>query len=569
MLKVAFLSLFLISTGVAMTPEFLARRIQAHLLIGDSASACLAAQAALKSFPQDPLILEWVIRSLASEGELDRFMETWELLHAMHPEKALNQNLLEEMSWGILRKGQTAPGFTTQLISLIGAALTQDMRAVSFLIEGMHHTHVQIRALAVELSAYYKDQALKEEIGRLFQEEQSLDVRVEVIKALGVLKLDTYLPDLMRCLENRKINSKEKEAAIQAIILLREKIGEDELKVLAGSKRAGLRQLACEAIGKCQQKNASHLLIQLIQDSQPEVAASALKAWGLLRQPATDTIKQLAKAGLDPRVAITAAWVWLLEDPKEAATSMLYWLEHKEEAIRSLAASAVASAGPYGLALAKEQIEKSSDPFVRLNLALGLARQREETLLACQVLEEVLENNRELWMISTDGLFETIEKSNLRHNSAIPNYPEVINQTVRLEIINLLAILESPRALSILKAFLKEKKWGVTGLAAESLLGEGDETAIDLVRELLRDEDPSIRLEAALVLASWARDLSATQTLLDVYSKVDRQTKLKILESLGRIGDKTVIPFLLERFKEPSLIIRMVAASMLIVTLNQ
>ncbi len=70
-----------------------------------------------------------------------------------------------------------------------------------------------------------------------------------------------------------------------------------------------------------------------------------------------------------------------------------------------------------------------------------------------------------------------------------------MDQKVRLEILNLMAIMEYPGALDALKVFLKKGVWKLTGLAAEVLLEEGDQAAIDLVKELLKDPDDEVRLK--------------------------------------------------------------------------
>ena len=544
------------------------RRVQAHLLIGDQQSAIQEARKAVQTCSDDPLAYEWLIKSLAAAGEDVEMLEVWEKMHAQFKKKAHDQDLLEEMCWGVLSKGLQAPGLSSQLICLIGAALGHDMKAVPFLLNGLRHSNAHLREVAVELACHYGDQPLRDEICRMLREESILDVRLIVIKAIGKLQIEEHLPDLIECVANPKTGPREKLAAIEAIILMREKLRKEELEFLASSKRAGLRELACEVIAHLELIEEVSLLVPLMQDPQPEVCAASIRAWGLLRQPATEGIQMLAQFSLDSGVGVTAAWCWMLSDPTAGQTAMLKWLQHDQAQVRALAAAAVATAGPYGTQLAKRVIVESKDPYVRANLAIGLAGQREMCTTVCSVLEECLQNNHEKWMFSDKGIFKTLEKSNLTHKPSIANYPEVVNQTVRLELLNLLAILESPHALDAIKVFLKERKWGVTGLAAETLLGEGDESAIELVRELLSDPDKEIRIEAALVLASWGKDNSALPILLEAYPKSDRQLQLKILESLGRIGDKKTLPFLLERLKEPSLLIRMVAACVLLQTLN-
>jgi HEAT repeat protein len=551
-----------------LTPETLGRRIQAHLLIGDTVAAVNEAQQGLEHSSDHPLIYEWAIKSFAAAGKEVEMLAVWEEMNGRFPELSFDQDLLEHMCWGILKKGERAPGLASQLICLIGAALGSDMKAVPFLLHGLHSSNAQLRAMAVELSAHYGDYPLKSEICQMFREESVLEVRLKVIQAIGQLQIEEHFADLVQCVASPKTGPREKLAAIEAIVAMRKRINKEELNLLASSKRAGLRQLACEVIAHCDLKEEFELLIPLIEDSHPEVCAAAIRTWGLLRKPITDSIKKLAFSSLDPHVGVAASWVWLIDLPQEAEIAMVKWLEHSHAHVRALAASAVAAAGPHGIALAKRLLEDSLDPYVRVNLAIGLARQREECEKTCRVIEDGLKNSTDKWMFSEEGGFKMLEKSTLSHNPLIPNFPEVMNQTVRLELFNLLAILEAPGALDAIKAFLKQRHWGVTGLAAETLLGEGDESAIALVRELLCDPDYHMRVEAALVLATWGKDHSALPTLLEAYSTADRQMRLKILESLGHIGDKAAFPFLLERLQEPSLMIRMVAACVLIQTLN-
>lgn len=565
---------FLLPSLLFASPETACRRMQAHLLVGDLKGASSEAHQAIEAYPFHELVYKMAIKSLSVSGEEGEMMLLWEAFKAQFPQQAYERDLLEEMAWGILQKGCEASGVTSQLISVIGAALTQDARAIRFLLEGMRHSSAHIRTVAVELGSLFGDEPFREEIVRLFQEETVLDVRLEVIKAVGHLRLEAQLPGLMRLVADPKRGAKEKLAAIEAIVKMRDRVDREELEVLASSKRAGLRQLAAEAITHCEMHEAIDLVIPLLKDSHPSVVASALKALGLLRvksfanQPISFYVKPLAYKALDPKVSVTASWVLMLSNPQEGERALASLLEHEDDDVRAFAASAVAAAGPFGVPLARKMFQTAKDPYVRANLALALIGQREACEEACQVLDDFLKNNKERWMMDEKGLFQTLQKSTLSHNPAIPNFPEAANQTVRLSLLNLLAILEYKGAEDALKSFLLERRWGVTGLAAETLLGEGDETAIALVRNLLEDPDKTIRKEAALVLAVWGRDPAALKTLMQLYPDGDRQLKIQILESLGRLGGKEAIPFLVERLKEPSLLLRMIASSVLIQTLN-
>jgi HEAT repeat protein len=146
----------------------------------------------------------------------------------------------------------------------------------------------------------------------------------------------------------------------------------------------------------------------------------------------------------------------------------------------------------------------------------------------------------------------------------MPQYPQMMDQLVKLELLSVLSIVKYPKALEAVKGFLKTQALGVSGTAATTLLQEGEESSLEIVKELLSDPDEKLRIQAALILALVGGDPSASSTLIDAYPHVDREMKMHILEALGHIGDPASIPFLVELFKEPFQGLRIVAASALI-----
>lgn len=557
---------------LALVPIDDVRHVEAHLLVGDEKSAIEKAKQMFSNHPEDPVAYEMLLKSLAAAKKDGEMIKLWQRFFEKFPQEAQKQDVLEQMCWGVLRKGRESSQNTTRLLSLIGAALTQDMYAVDFLLNGMRSSNVQIRAIAVQLSALFKDHPLKEEIIHLLFEEKNAEVRVEVIKALGEIKDEHYLSQLIDIVGSKKSAAIEKKEAIKSILKITEVVDKEQLMSLMESRRAPLRLLACECIARFQLKEYDDILAKLMHDPHPEVAASAIHAVGLLKieqlrsRPSIFYLGRLAKSS-DPQIGITAAWALLLQNQELGRNALVYWLTHDNPKVANLAAASIASAGCYGIELAKEYVKRVQDPYVQANLALALVGQREECEEACLVLARILQQQKEKWMID-EGIFSPLCRSKVRHKPEIPNYPEVINQTTRLEVLNLLAILEYAEAGEAIKQFLKERRWGVTGLAAERLLGEGDESALEHVKELLYDSDQEIRLEAALALATWGKDHSALPTLLKEYHEADRSVKIKILEALGRIGSKDAIPFLLERLTESSLNMRIIAASVLLQTIK-
>jgi len=176
-----------------------------------------------------------------------------------------------------------------------------------------------------------------------------------------------------------------------------------------------------------------------------------------------------------------------------------------------------------------------------------------------------------MWMWDTrpNPLFRVLAPSQVRYVDHIPNYPEAIDQMTRLNLVSLLAILEDPRAGEALKSFLQKRSWGISGVAAATLLQEGDESALSIVRGCLNDPDPNVRLQACLVLAMMGRDETVLSDLQGAYAGADHERKLHILESLGRMGGSASFSFLIGAFREPFPILRVAAAAALIQSVNR
>lgn len=215
--------------------------------------------------------------------------------------------------------------------------------------------------------------------------------------------------------------------------------------------------------------------------------------------------------------------------------------------------------------MAQEEMSQHDDPFVKVNLALGLIGQRVDIKAAADVVYEMLANQKDpLLMWDEIGHFRTLAPSVLSHVEQIPNYPKVVDQMVRLELLNVLCIVNHPEAPEAVRKYLKNESWGITGVAASVLMEEGDEEALALVKNLLTDEDPQIRVQAAFILAMMGSDPAALKVLQEAYPRMPREIKIQILEAMGQIGNLETVPFLVEVLKEPFQLVKVVAASSIV-----
>ena len=572
-----WISLFAVGLlAVLPTEEEGVRRVQAHLLIDDSASALQEAAALVERYPDSRVAGETLIQALAADKREEEAFNAWHELSLKHPDLLISRHLLEEMSWGVLKKGLDSTQNGVRLAALIGAYLTRDVRAVPILQKMMRDSNAVIRSIATQMSCSYRDAGLKDEIARLMREERVWVVRLEVIKAAGALKMKDLTPDLKAIVQSEKATYEERQFAIEALLNIYEDISLEELSLLAKSNRAGMRHLACSIAGHFEIEGAKEEVIRLIQDPHPDVRVAAINAFGLVyreKVSRAEAIDALAGALKDtnPVVAITAAWAALLVDPGSGGDFFEKWLHNSFPENRRLAAAALSATGSMGVKLALRSLKKSTDPYVKLNLALGLLGQRVEVDLCCNEIYDCMQSEKRMWMWDQrpNPLFKVLAPSQVRYVDHIPNYPEAIDQMTRLSLFSILAVLEDPRSLDALKTFLQKRTWGISGVAAATLLQEGDDSALDVVKQLLEDSDPNVQLQACLVLAMMGRDESVLSALQGAYAGSDHERKLQILEALGRLGSVSSFSFLIGVFREPFPILRVAAAAALIQCINR
>lgn len=552
--------------------EDLSRRIQAHLTIRDHTVAVKEAQNALFLYPKSDILYQDYIRALAKLGNEKQMLQAWDAYVQQFPNKEMNRELIEEMAWGILNKASISSSIIMREMALLAAFFSQDAKGVVILNQGMRDSNYAIRSVAVKLAGHFRDYKLIEEIKRLFKEEKVWAVREEVLGAIGKMKIVSLKSDLEDLIASDESTAEEKALSISALLELLDTINRTEIENLSTSNRAGLRQLACEAIAYFQLLRDLDQLLLLAEDPKSDVRCEAFQAIGQLRPTeSVENIKALARQGVQDsnyQVAISAAWLLTLYVPEEGQKAFIRFFNDKRREVRALSAAALGATGRYGITLVLDQYRSHPDAYVRLNLALGLIGQHQAIQETANYLKQMLTTDKEKWSTLELGIFRAILNKPTKISGDSLTTTEEDNQLLHLELLNLLAIVEAKEAQLAIREYLMERSWEISATAAALLLTEGDESAIELVQQLLQDTQPRIRLQAALILSLWSRDENAIQALEEGYPKSEWVLKAKILEGLGRIGSIRSIPFLINVLNEPSQTLRLIAAMALIQCLN-
>lgn len=548
------------------------RRVHDHLLLKDYHSAVLEGKKFVSIFPYSQSLKTVYIKSLCEIGDEQQSLLEFNKLKELTLGDTPDRYLFETLAWGVLNKGEESSLLTIRLYSLLGVAFTQDARAIPILRKELKSSNAIIRSLAVKIASSYGDAPLQEDLLKMLQEEKVWYVKLEVIQSIGHLGLSKAIPLLKNIVASSRTSSEEKAAALVALVGMYDDLEDNEFLALVSSNRAGLRELACSLVGYLGKTDKSSELIRLLLDPVPSVRISALNALGLLGCKNIEGIDLKVKVCslLDdpsPPVAITAAWLASVLSYPEGPLYLSKWIKQGNAEWRRMASAALSAAGSSGVEASLLLMETESDPFVKANLSLGLIGQRQGVNKAVNNLFNFLvDHGHELWMWDAihNGLFKSVAPSRIRHIDQIPRYPFVVDHHVKLDLLSVLHVMGHPKALEVVKGFLKNQDWSVSASAASVLLQEGDDQALILMRQLLTDPDEKIRVQAALILAMMGRDAAAVQTLETAYLKADREIKMYIIEALGRIGDERSISFLFTVIQDPFQVLRVVAASALI-----
>lgn len=564
-----FSTLFCIHPAEALSPEQIDKRVNAHLVIADYPSACQEAVLGIQQYPQSKTVWIACVRAYAKAGDEKAMMTTWRSFVEKFPEERENREVLECLAWAVIDKGAVSSSPAIRVTAMLGAFFSQDAKGVKILQQGLSDDNSFLRGAAVKLSSHLMDAVLQDELFRLLQTEKVWTVRLEVIRAIGALKVMGAKKELQKVIANDHCHIEEKAVAIEALVSLTEGVNQQQLSQLVASNRAGMRMLACELVTFFDQTQDVDQLFPLIYDPHPDVRAKVFQTIGRLRVTTIggQSVVELAEnAARDPdsTVGITATWVLTINNPTKGLPIFQKFLNHQVRETRYLAAAALAATGKYGLSLTRKAFSENSDLYVKMNLAIGLIGQRVDTSAACDSLFLGLSQQKEKWAWKEEDNFRVLAPSKVKHDDAIPNYPEAVNQLTRLEILQMLAMVQYPHAQKAVKNFLQESNWGISGLASALLLTEGDDEAVELVKTLLSDNDQKVKVQAALILALWSKGEDVVQLLQDSYPTADRELKGQILEGVGRVGTQHSLFFLAERLQEPYQTLRIISAAALL-----
>lgn len=534
--------------------------IRCHHLLGDYDAACQIAEEALLPChpPADKQLLALAVKSYTAAGQRHQALATWR--------KSEDKKLLEPLAWGLLEEGWRNPAPQVRLLALAAATETGGGEAVALIEKGLHDSSALVRAVACQCGAMVRSRSLIPSLLSLLERERYWQVRGSAIAALAMMRAKETAPSLLRAAARATASPEERRAGAAALVLIDEGKAGMWVSRLARDPSPAYRLLACDVaiFGR----SGIDVLITLLDDIAPQVESSALQALGVLLrewEPSPDIIAHLLRCGKasDAHVAASAGWLLTILDHPEGPNILERLLRQPGTTARC-AAAALAGAGERGTAISQKLLKSTKETAVAATLAMGLLGQRCSIPESVAILRSLLHDNTIRWRWHHFGIFRALSPARGDHDEELVS-SDIVDATVRLELLNLLAIVDPEAALLPLRHFLQSRTAAVSGAAAALLLTEGDDSAIELIEELMQHaKNEQHKLQAALVLALWGKSGTAVAPLHSLYGTAPRRAKEQLLAAIGHIGADESLPLLVEALESPTPSLRIHAAAALL-----
>lgn len=547
----------------ASSEDVLRQSTRCHLLLKDYPKACATLEAAQKEHPGGQEFLELAVECYAAAGQTSQALIAFEALQSERKDA-----LLEVIAWNVLEEGIANASPLTRIVALTGVATTGRGRSQALIKRCFSDECSLVRMVACQLAGKLHFHSLIPSLLESLAKDPSWLVRLQCSHALGELKARSAKKALLNALASPHASKEEREAAASSLALIDEREAASWIQCLVQSQEAPLRLLACEiAINN---GSDAAILYPLLRDSSSHVQMAALQAIGLLSAccpsdiVADDAI--CCSQSADACVAASAGWLLTLFGRKEGIETLKRLIAHPRSSTRGYAAAALAATGERSLPLLKSALEKChADLGAAATLSIGLIGQRILLKEASSCLLRLLGDKTTRWSWHSWGIFRSLSPS----SSTEAIITDAIDSATRLELLNILAIVDPAIALPAIRQFLTLRPWGISATAALLLLSEGAEDTLALVKELLNTSLSSqLRLQAALVLALWGRSDAASMPLQAAYKNADRDVKEHILTALGHIPTSSAKSLLIIALRDPSPSLRIHAATALLQALS-
>jgi HEAT repeat protein len=363
---------------------------------------------------------------------------------------------------------------------------------------------------------------------------------------------ENELEDLVTDLRSTLITKRIK--AVRALGKLKEPAALEPLMYVLGDRSKEVRCVAVEAVGQISPANFSQLIAPLAKDKSADVRLRVAHALGKYKDElAIETLLTLIR---DPKDEVAAMASKSLSKNAQNSLALLIRLFADDSwKIRSRAASSITKMGKTAVVALTTALE-DENPNIRFwaVTCIGHLRDKNHTQL---ILSRLNDKNSGVRIAALRALRE-LGDPNIA--SALFEALSQPSDQVRDLIYEILKDFGT-HSIPYLMDSLANEYWVGRSLAAQALTDMGTEAVAPLVK-VLEGQDKERRFWAIKVLGKM-QERTAYQAIKRFLSDSDPEIRMAAIESMGLYLNPEVIPEIIERFTDPSWIVRKYASKAL------
>lgn len=163
----------------------------------------------------------------------------------------------------------------------------------------------------------------------------------------------------------------------------------------------------------------------------------------------------------------------------------------------------------------------------------------------------IYDPNRKVIIFAIETLGKTKDKLAIKPLVELLSNSES-DPVVKATIIKALGNIKDINQLLIISKYLADPDDRVRANAVESLGEIGGSQVKDLVEPCLKDSSPRVRINTAAVLWKYGEHEKAKKLISEIFTHSDEESRIRATHTMSQIGDRELLPLLIEASYDPS-----------------
>lgn len=555
--------------GSAFAPITLKQEVS-RLLSIESYSEALDKAEELKKF-DDAEALFLAVSSYARNQNTQEALKIIKNHQTLLKKESYYFRCLEELALSVFHANFHLSQEPIKLAALASIAQESDARILPLLLDAFDSPSMKVKMLTLRGLSSFADEKVKRLLFDHFNTQHNAVINLSIARLFALWQDKRILPVLFKKLSEDTLSLDEKIHYIHVLKELSDELSEEQILKFSRSPAAALRMLACYFIGSSKDQYDQELTLKLLNDSNLWVKESALNTVIKKKIHSEEVQKVIGEWKKDKSKELIKGYFYygLVNHDKTVIDEFTSLFKESDVLNQKKLAGILYASGPGFDDLGMQLIQVSSDPLVRIHLGLYLLAGKHANKSIDIILKSLNEVRASKLFLLVDHIypFFVIDSENNSSVSISAGQRRSMDQHLRLKIFHLLAIKKHPSAKDVLKQLLKTDLFELSLDAMVHFWEHFGYEDSEYLKNILQDQDPDLRLKAALVLNFLDYDKSIRKYLMDSFPKQPYAMQIQILFALSKYREDDVIDFYLKMIDSKYPVLQAISAGCLFTTL--